>query len=130
MILIVEDENEVLNAFLGLIAARNKNLKVLTAPNRQSALELLEYCPEISVLVTDLEMDRDPVDGVKLLQAVRRDYPNLRSMLMSGNFTQEGFLDDQSIKDGVVSLCEDGPVAVAPKLDTTKIVDWTLDAAA
>jgi len=83
-LLIVDDEAEIRDAlsrhfrFLGFA--------VETAANGKEALELLAI-KKVDVVVSDIVMPI--INGVDLLRTIRRDYPTVRVVIMTGYVTQE-----------------------------------------
>jgi two-component system cell cycle sensor histidine kinase/response regulator CckA len=79
-ILLVEDEDMVRNVAERALA--RQGYKVLTAENGEVALDLLADRPQIDLLVSDVVM---PVmDGPTMARQVRRLYPDLPILFMSG----------------------------------------------
>ena len=78
-ILVVDDDRSQAEEFGVLL--RNAGCDVTLAGNGREAMDLLRRdLPDI--VLTDLDM---PVmDGLELVQAIRRDYPALPVILMSG----------------------------------------------
>jgi len=84
-ILIVEDDSalrDVLSQTLQL-----SNYQVHTASDGQQALKLLQRYPEITLLVSDVQMQ--PMDGEALLEKVKLRYPDLPVILMTAYGTVE-----------------------------------------
>ncbi len=84
-ILVVEDDSalrDVLSQTLQL-----SNYQVHTASDGQQALKLLQRYPEITLLVSDVQMQ--PMDGEVLLEKVKQHYPCLPVILMTAYGTVE-----------------------------------------
>lgn len=86
-LLIVDDEEEIREAlsrhfrFLGY--------EVMTASNGVEALEILAQ-EIVSIVISDIMM---PImDGVELLRVVRKEYPMVRLIIITGYVTQENVL--------------------------------------
>lgn len=86
-LLVVDDEEEIREAlsrhfrFLGY--------EVRTACNGQEALDVLEQ-EKIACIITDIVM---PVmNGVDLLRVVRKEYPMVRVIIITGYVTQENVM--------------------------------------
>lgn len=87
ILLIVDDEEEIREAlsrhfrFLGY--------EVMTASNGVEALEILAH-ESVAIIISDIMM---PVmDGVELLRVVRKEYPMVRLIIITGYVTQENVL--------------------------------------
>jgi two-component system cell cycle sensor histidine kinase/response regulator CckA len=80
-VLLVEDEDAV--RLFGARALRNKGYRVLEARTGEGALEILSSTDEtVSVLITDVVMPE--MDGPTLVRRVRRSYPDIRVIFISG----------------------------------------------
>lgn len=81
LILLVEDEEAVRR--FSVRALENAGYRVLSAEHGEAALEVLQQHPgEIDLLITDVVMPR--MDGVELIKAVRRLYPDMKAIMISG----------------------------------------------
>ena len=87
ILLVVDDEQEIRDAlsrhfrFLGY--------EVMTASNGVEALEILAH-ETVAIIISDIMM---PVmDGVELLRVVRKEYPMVRLIIITGYVTQENVL--------------------------------------
>ncbi len=78
-ILLVDDEEGILNALRRLLKALDA--KVVTAPNAEAALELVEN-GGFSLIVSDQRMPG--LSGVELLQQVRKISPDTIRILLTG----------------------------------------------
>ena len=86
-LLIVDDEAEIREALSRHF--RYLGYEVRTASNGQEALAILEK-ERVGVIISDIVM---PVmNGVDLLRTVRRDYPMVRVIIITGYVTQENVL--------------------------------------
>ncbi len=95
-VLVVEDDpilREVLSETLEMA-----NYQVKTARNGEDALRRLEQNDDISLLVSDVQME--PVDGHKLLKSARSRYPDMPVILMTAYGTVEKAV--QAMQDGAV----------------------------
>jgi two-component system response regulator FlrC len=93
---VVEDDptlREVLSETLEMA-----NYQVKTAKNGEDALRSLEQNDDISLLVSDVQME--PVDGHKLLKSARSRYPDMPVILMTAYGTVEKAV--QAMQDGAV----------------------------
>jgi CheY-like chemotaxis protein len=80
-ILIVDDDSEVLEVYKGLLERISSNPVIHTATSGQRALAMLE-AGKYKLLVCDLKMPR--MDGLQVLSIVRRKYPMLRTVALTG----------------------------------------------
>ena len=95
-VLVVEDDptlREVLSETLEMA-----NYQVKTAKNGEDALRRLEQNDDISLLVSDVQME--PVDGHKLLKSARLRYPDMPVILMTAYGTVEKAV--LAMQDGAV----------------------------
>jgi two-component system response regulator FlrC len=83
-LLVVDDDAAVL-AFLGAVL-QHEGHTVVAATNGLEALELLRRRP-FDVVFADLTMPR--MDGLSLLKAIRRDYPDVEVVVLTGNGSVE-----------------------------------------
>lgn len=86
-LLIVDDEKEI-REFLSR-HFRYEGYEVQVAKDGVDALERLEES-RIDVVISDIRMPR--MDGVMLLERVRREYPMVRVIMMTGHVAQEALL--------------------------------------
>ncbi|MDY6880564.1 MAG: response regulator [Desulfatiglans sp.] len=94
-VLFVDDDNGILNALKRVL--RSEPYKCLLADSGRKALEILEK-ESINVIVTDLEMPE--MDGFTLLKEVRKKYPDIIRLILSGRTDTVSVLD--SINTGNV----------------------------
>lgn len=80
-VLIVDDEPAVLFALSEALADRRRGVKVATAANGHEAVAILES-ERVDLVVTDLRMPQ--MDGFELLAWLRRGFPHLPVMVMTG----------------------------------------------
>ncbi|ODT14502.1 MAG: two-component system response regulator [Kaistia sp. SCN 65-12] len=82
VVLIVEDEGLVRMATSDdLIDA---GFSVLEAADADEAIRLLETHPEITILLTDIDLPGS-MDGIRLAHAVRERWPPVKLVLVSGH---------------------------------------------
>jgi two-component system cell cycle sensor histidine kinase/response regulator CckA len=92
-ILLVEDEDAVRS--FSVRALQNKGYEVHEANSGDNALELLtEKKPKIDLMVSDVMMPG--MDGIELGKHVRKLYPGLKIIFMSG-YTEDKFKDDMGV---------------------------------
>jgi two-component system chemotaxis response regulator CheY len=99
VVLIADNEPTLLELFREVLA--DDRLRVLTAANGREALALAETCVP-DVLVTDVVMPR--LDGFGLVGAVRRLYPDVPVIIMTGDATyQNRPIEDLAVEVGAVA---------------------------
>jgi CheY-like chemotaxis protein len=86
-ILLLDDEQDLLDLYRQLLAQLSSQPEIITANSGARALALLENEP-FTMLISDLRMPK--MDGLQVLSIVRRKYPNLRIIVMTG-ITDEHF---------------------------------------
>ena len=80
-ILFVDDNPDVLELYKDLLAKLPSRPEVRTATSGAKALTMLDSEP-FRILICDLKMPR--MDGLQVLSIVRRRYPELRTVVMTG----------------------------------------------
>ena len=80
-ILILDDEQELLEIYQEILARLPSQPEIRTANSGQEAISLLENDPMALILV-DLNMPQ--MDGFQVLAIVRRRFPTLRTVVMTG----------------------------------------------
>ena len=83
--ILVEDDQGIRDLLIR--ALTRAGLRVLTAEDGETALDLLRVHPETRVLITDLMLPG--MTGADLIAAVRRNYSDVRTVLMSGYSAQD-----------------------------------------
>lgn len=79
-ILFVDDERKLLDSFVRQL---RKTFQVKTAVNGKEALTLLEREGPVAVIVSDMRM---PImDGIQLLEIIKKKYPNTIRIMLTGN---------------------------------------------
>jgi CheY-like chemotaxis protein len=86
-ILILDDDVDWLSLCRDLLAELPTKPEILTANTAKRALALLETDP-IRLLISDLKMPR--IDGLQMLSIVRRQFPDVRTIVLSG-LEDEGY---------------------------------------
>lgn len=84
--LLVADDEKVVRHVCQLSLERN-DFEVYTAENGLLALETLRDFPGIEIVLTDLKMPA--MDGMELLKTIKRDYPHVEVIIMTGYATIE-----------------------------------------
>jgi CheY-like chemotaxis protein len=80
-ILLVDDDPDVLEIYRDLLAALPSKPEVFTAPSGSRALTLLKS-ETFRLLICDLVMPK--MDGLQVLAIVRRRFPELRTVVLTG----------------------------------------------
>ncbi len=80
-ILFVDDDQHLLDGLRRSLRSQRKEWDMTFAPNGEEALEALKQHP-YDALVTDMRMPG--IDGMQLLAAVSRDYPEMVRFILSG----------------------------------------------
>lgn len=99
-ILVVDDEDSIRET--AKAALSRFDYKVLTAQNGEEALSILEKNgAAINVMVTDIAMPK--LGGIELIRAVKKNYPKIKVIAMSGLLTdkQSGQLAELKIAGGL-----------------------------
>jgi len=78
-ILIVDDETDILNLFRELLS--RQGYSVFTAESGEEALEILNR-HSVDLLLADLKMPG--LNGFRLIQQVRRNFPSVQVVVMTG----------------------------------------------
>lgn len=95
-VLIVDDEPAVLFALSEALADRRRGIKVATATNGHEAVSILES-EKVDLVVTDLRMPE--MDGFELLAWLRRSFPHLPVVVMTGYHAEHAArLDDGALE--------------------------------
>ncbi len=93
-ILILDDDSDWLLLCRDLLATLPSKPEVLTAATARRALAIIES-EKIRLLVCDLKMPR--IDGLQMLAIVRRRFPELRTVVLSG-------LEDEEFRSRAYAL--------------------------
>ena len=93
-ILILDDDADWLALCRDLFAELPSKPELLTANTAKRALALLETEP-IRLLISDLKMPR--IDGLQMLSIVRRQFPDVRTIVLSG-------LEDEAYRSRAYAL--------------------------
>ena len=80
-VLLVEDEGIIRMASAAIL--EDAGYDVLEAADAEEALATLGDHPEVDVVVTDVQMP-GRLDGLKLIEAIANDYPQVKTLVTSG----------------------------------------------
>ncbi|HEY5649204.1 MAG TPA: response regulator, partial [Nitrospiria bacterium] len=83
-ILIVDDEASILSTLSGVL--KDEGYEVTTASNGSEGLEQIERCSPSLVL---LDIWMQDMDGIETLTRIKKAYPSLPVVMMSGHGTIE-----------------------------------------
>jgi CheY-like chemotaxis protein len=97
VILVAEDE--VLLRILISEVLQDQGYNVVEAANAAEALRVLAACPDVRVVVTDVEMPPGP-SGIELAQHVRERWPYIQVLITSGRVIPAG------LPEGVVFIAK------------------------
>lgn len=92
-VLLVDDES----AFVQVMTNRLKkrNLSVLTANSGEEALKTLFNDPTIELVVLDVKMPG--LDGLQTLRNIKREYPHIEVIMLSGHATLENAIEGMKL---------------------------------
>jgi DNA-binding NtrC family response regulator len=118
-VLIVEDE--VLIRMSSAATLEDAGFHTLEAGSSAEALEVLLANRDISLLMTDVRLPGE-MDGLDLVELVRRNHPGIRSMVVSGttsaadasNAGALGFLSKPYMAHSLVLAMNDLVLRIAP----------------
>lgn len=83
---LVADDSKVDQRFVGRLLETRSDMRVIYADNGQQALELIDH-HDPGIVLTDMQM---PVlDGLALVEAVRRDFPHIPVVLITAHGSEE-----------------------------------------
>ena len=92
-ILVVDDERVVRHVCQ--LSLEQENYEIFTAENGMKAMEILLTDPGIAIILSDLKMPG--MTGMELLQIIKRDFPHLEAIIMTGYATIEIAIDAMKI---------------------------------
>jgi len=100
-ILIIDDETDIRALVAGLL--QDEGYKTREAGGSDAALAEVES-RRPSLVLLDIWLQGSKLDGLGILQAIKRDYPSIPVLMMSGHGTVETAV--QAIKDGAYDFIE------------------------
>ncbi|MCD7109398.1 response regulator [Rhizobium sp. DKSPLA3] len=111
-ILVVEDEPLILFDTIDMI--EDEGFEAFEAANAAKALAVLEQHPYIDVLFTDIDMPGE-MDGLALAQIVRKRWPDIAIVIVSGHHRPIGpeipqggkFLPKPYVREAVLRALKD-----------------------
>ena len=81
-ILVVEDEASIRMSTTATL--EDAGFRVLEAGSSAEAIDILSHHGEVTIMMTDVNMP-GPMNGLGLVSQVRRDHPDIRSIVVSGH---------------------------------------------
>jgi two-component system, response regulator PdtaR len=94
-VLVVEDESVIRMYAVALL--EDAGFDVLAAKDSEAALAVLADHPDVDVLLTDVRMP-GRMDGLALIGKVKRDRPEIRAIVVSGNVSAAEALRAGAVK--------------------------------
>jgi signal transduction histidine kinase len=88
-LLVIDDERVVRHVCQ--LSLEQENYEVFLAENGMQAMEQLRTHPEIAIVLSDLKMPG--MTGMELLHDIRRDFPHLEVIIMTGFATVENAIE-------------------------------------
>jgi len=86
MILLVDDDPNILEACQLILASHD--FHAIPCSSGEEALQAFStYQNEINLIITDYSMPK--MNGIELIQSIRMRQPNIKAILISGNFDGE-----------------------------------------
>ena len=92
-VLLVDDEVPFVETMTKRLTKRD--LDVSTAFNGQEALDILEKSRSIEVVILDVKMPG--MDGLETLQKIRKKYPLVEVVMLTGHATVESAIDGMKL---------------------------------
>jgi DNA-binding NarL/FixJ family response regulator len=81
--ILIVDDDPLCRSFVKLTLELELKISPMVAPHAEAALAILASEP-IYVLITDLKMPK--MDGIELLEKVKKDFPGVEVIMMSSDF--------------------------------------------
>jgi DNA-binding NtrC family response regulator len=92
-VLIVDDEQPFVDTMTKRLSKRN--LKVLSCLNGQDALKKLDTNRNMDVVILDVKMPG--MDGIETLQEIKKDYPLIEVIMLTGHATVESAVEGMKL---------------------------------
>jgi DNA-binding NtrC family response regulator len=92
-VLLVDDEQPFVETMSKRL--RKRNIYVCSAHSGVDALGRLETDPQVEVVVLDVKMPG--MDGIETLQAIRRRFPLIEVVMLTGHATVESAIDGMKL---------------------------------
>ncbi len=92
-VLLVDDEQPFVETMSKRL--RKRNIDVCSAHSGVDALGRLETDPQVEVVVLDVKMPG--MDGIETLQAIRRRFPLIEVVMLTGHATVESAIDGMKL---------------------------------
>jgi two-component system, OmpR family, response regulator VicR len=103
-IVLVDDESEFIETMSKRLQKRE--LKVLTANSGEEAMEVVHKNPKLEVMILDVKMPG--MDGLSVLQEMRKKYPLIEVIMLTGHATIESAIEGMKLGafDYLMKPCE------------------------
>ena len=103
-VLLVDDEAEFVETFSERLAMRN--LEIFKAFSGEEALQVLETNQNIEIVILDVKMPG--MDGIKTLAEIKKRYPLVEVIMLSGHADVESAIDGmkQGAFDYLMKPCD------------------------
>jgi len=103
-VLLVDDESEFVETFSERL--RMRNLSILEAFSGEEALQVLSKHQDIEVVILDVKMPG--MDGVQTLAEIKKSYPLVEVIMLSGHADVESAIDGmkQGAFDYLMKPCD------------------------
>src|SRR6056297_4318820 len=92
-VLLVDDEQPFIDTMTKRLSKRN--LKVLSCLDGESALEILDKNRNLDVVILDVKMPG--MDGVETLQEIKKSYPLIEVVMLTGHATVESAVEGMKL---------------------------------
>ncbi len=92
-VLLVDDEQPFIDTMTKRLSKRN--LKVLSCLDGESALEKLDKNRNLDVVILDVKMPG--MDGVETLQEIKKSYPLIEVVMLTGHATVESAVEGMKL---------------------------------
>jgi DNA-binding NtrC family response regulator len=91
--MLVDDEADFINTMSKRLEKRD--FKVITANDGEQALEMVDKNRNLEVMILDVKMPG--MDGIEVLEAMKKKYPLIEVIMLTGHATIESAIDGMKI---------------------------------
>ena len=88
VVLVVDDEPFLRMA--GIAMVEDAGFEAIEASHADEAIQILESRDDVRLILTDIEMPNGSLNGLKLAEAVRRRWPPIAIIIVSGHQVPTG----------------------------------------
>lgn len=92
-VMLVDDEADFINTMSKRLEKRD--FKVITANDGEQALEMVDKNRNLEVMILDVKMPG--MDGIEVLEAMKKKYPLIEVIMLTGHATIESAIDGMKI---------------------------------